>query len=77
MKVKVNKDICLACGACTAIAQDFFEISDEDGVAVPSNNGSETFNKEENSNIVTDEFKDSVLEAADSCPVGAIEIIEE
>ena len=32
MKAKVNKDICIGCGACTAIACNFFEIGD-DGLA--------------------------------------------
>ena len=33
MKVKVNKDICIGCGACAAIVPDVFELED-DGLAV-------------------------------------------
>ena len=32
MKVKVNPDVCIGCGACQAIAPDVFEIND-DGIA--------------------------------------------
>ena len=72
MKAKVNKDICIGCGACTAIASDFFEIGD-DRLA-------ETINPEDTENKIkeiTEENKVDVLDAADGCPVGAIEIIEE
>ncbi|HOB26157.1 MAG TPA: ferredoxin [Bacilli bacterium] len=36
MKVKVNSDICIGCGACVAIAPDTFEFSDE-GTSVVKN----------------------------------------
>ena len=29
MKVKVNEDACIGCGACAAIAPEIFEINDE------------------------------------------------
>ena len=29
MKVKVNKDACIGCGACAAICDEVFEINDE------------------------------------------------
>lgn len=32
MEVKVNKDKCIGCGACTAICPDVFEF-DDDGLA--------------------------------------------
>ena len=58
-KIKVNEN-CIGCGACTAIASDFFEFSDE-GYATPI--------KEE-----VEEITDDVKEAAEGCPVSAIEI---
>ena len=33
MKLKVNKDLCIGCGACQAICEEVFEITDE-GYAV-------------------------------------------
>ena len=71
MKAKVNKDVCIGCGACCAIASNFFEIGD-DGLA-------ETINPEEVENKVKnidEEDKTDVLDAADGCPVGAIEVTE-
>ena len=72
MKCFTNKDVCIGCGACTAIADNVFTIGD-DGLA-------ETINPEDTDKkikIVTEDDKDNVIDAAESCPVGAIEIIEE
>ncbi len=63
MKVKVNRDSCIGCGACAAICDDVFEIDDE---------GLSTVKKEE----VEDDKKQEVQDAADSCPTGAIEVDE-
>jgi len=59
MKVDVNKDICIGCGACCAIADQVFTIGD-DGLAEVKNDA----------NI--SEQKDDIIDAADSCPTGAI-----
>ncbi len=60
MKVRVNPDVCIGCGACHAIAPDVFDMNDE-GVAEA---------------IVKDEVNEDVLEdavdAKEGCPVGAI-----
>lgn len=63
MKAKVNKDICIGCGACQAIVPDVFELED-DGLATA---------KVES---ISEELKDEVTDAAESCPTGAIEIEE-
>lgn len=63
MKVKVNKDACIGCGACAAICDEIFEINDE---------GLSDAKVEE----VKEELQDEVRDAADSCPTGAIEIEE-
>lgn len=63
MKVKVNRDSCIGCGACAAICDDVFEIDDE---------GLSTVKKEE----VEEDKKQEVQDAADSCPTGAIEVDE-
>lgn len=59
MKVKVSKDECIGCGACQAIS-DVFEI-EADGLAAAKNE-------------VTEENKDDVIDASESCPTGAIKI---
>ncbi len=63
MKVKVNKDACIGCGACEQICRDVFEINDE---------GLSEAKVEE----VKEELQDEVRDAADSCPTGAIEVNE-
>lgn len=71
MKCFVKKDTCIGCGACTAIASDVFQIGD-DGLA-------ETINPEDVENKVKEinnDVKDDVIDAAESCPVGAIEVEE-
>lgn len=59
MKVEVNKDACIGCGACAAICPDVFEMDDE---------GLSSVIKEE----ISDDLKEDVEEAVDSCPTSAI-----
>ena len=61
MKVKVNKDACIGCGACHQICDKVFDFNDE-GFA---------YAKLE---TVPSELQEEVQEAADSCPTSAIEI---
>ena len=75
MKARVNKDVCIGCGACTGIADNIFEIGD-DGLAqtkCPYVQGQEEKMLKE----ISDDEKDNVIDAYESCPVGAIEISEE
>ena len=58
MKVKVNEDACIGCGACCAIADSIFEIGD---------NGLSEVKKEE----VQEDEKQAVRDAAEACPTGA------
>ncbi len=58
MKVIVNQDACIGCGACTAIAEGVFNIND-DGL-------SEVVGE------VNDSNADAVKEAIESCPTAAI-----
>ncbi len=73
MKVRVNKDICIGCGACTCIADTTFEIGD-DGLAEAM---APYIDEDTKTKEVTEEVKTDVLDAADGCPVGAIEVVEE
>lgn len=63
MKVNVNKDACIGCGACAAICDTVFELDDE-GLSVAK--------KEE----VAAEDEQAVRDSAESCPTGAIEVEE-
>ena len=60
MKVKVNQDACIGCGACTAIAEGVFEMNDE-GLS------------QAKTETVAEDKVDAVKEAMESCPTSAIE----
>jgi ferredoxin len=62
MKVKVDADLCTACGVCEEICPEVFEVTEE--VA------------ELKADEVPAEHEDSCRESAESCPTEAI-IIEE
>lgn len=59
MKLVVDKDICIGCGACAAICPDVFEIDDE-GLATSI------------ANEVAEEVMDDAIDAKEGCPVDAI-----
>ena len=61
MKVSVNKDACMGCGACTVTCSNVFEIGD-DGYA--------TVKVAE----VAEEDQNSVVEAKEQCPTDAISV---
>ncbi|MEG1495145.1 MAG: ferredoxin [Bacilli bacterium] len=61
MKVKVLKESCIGCGACQAISSSTFELGD-DGLA------------EVIVDSIAKEKEIEVLDAAESCPTGAIEV---
>ena len=63
-KIKVNKEVCIGCGACTAIASDVFKF-DDDGYAYTDPEKNIIDNMDE-------EIKSDCLDALESCPVGAI-----
>ena len=59
MKVKVNQDACIGCGACMSIADDVFEMDDQGLSSVKVSE-------------VPEDAVESVKEAVESCPTGAI-----
>lgn len=59
MKLRVNKDVCIGCGACQAICPEVFQI-DEDGLAIAK--------AEPNEKNIED-----AMDAKEGCPVSAIE----
>ena len=63
MKAKVNKNICIGCGACTQIAESVFEFG-SDGLA----------EVKKDVKGIKQEDEEFVLDAEGSCPVGAITI---
>ncbi len=64
MKVKVNQEVCIGCGACVAIAEDVFEINDEGLSKVKVE-------------VVPEGSEENAKEAINSCPTTAIEEVKE
>ena len=62
-KVRVNREVCIGCGACQGIASNIFEI-DEEGLATVI----------EGSDIK--ESEEEIQDAAEMCPTSAIVIDE-
>ncbi len=60
MKLEVNKDLCIGCGACQATAPNVFEI-DDDGLAKVK------------VNEVVEEDREDAIDALEGCPTSAIE----
>ena len=60
MKVKVNQDVCIGCGLCAGLAAALFELTDEGKAQALVDE------------VPVDE-EANAEEAANSCPVGAIE----
>ena len=63
MKLKVNKELCIGCGACQAVAYEVFEI-DDDGLA--------TVKCDE----VPEELMEDATDALEGCPTDAIEEVK-
>lgn len=63
MKIKVNQETCVGCGACVGVAEDLFEIQDS---------GLSHAKKEE----VPKDKEEQAQEAIGVCPTGAIEEVK-
>ena len=63
MKVRVNEDECIGCGYCEGVCEEVFNL--EDGV----------------SHVIASEIKDALIdtvhEAIEGCPTGAIKEVDE
>ena len=63
MKVKVNQEKCIGCGACPSLVPDVFDFND-DGLAHVI------------TDTVPKDLEDDVKDALNNCPVEAIEEIK-
>ncbi|MEN3013753.1 MAG: ferredoxin [Endomicrobiia bacterium] len=61
MKVKIDKDLCTACGLCADTCPEVFEMGEDSAIV--------------KTDVVPVEYEDKVKEAAENCPTEAI-IIE-
>jgi ferredoxin len=70
MKLKVDKEKCIGCGACIGIAPEVYEFDDEGFARVKKT--------EEDKEIeINEENKDAAIEALENCPTEAIAEIKE
>ena len=69
MKTFVEKDLCIACGACGAVAPDVFDY-DDDGIAY------NILDNNQNTAVIPEDMEDDVRDSADGCPTDAIKIEE-
>lgn len=60
MKVKIDKDLCTACGLCADTCPEVFEMGEDSAVV--------------KTEIVPSEYEEKVKEAAQNCPTEAIKI---
>ena len=66
-KTFVNKEACIGCGTCTAMASEVFGF-DDDGLA---------YNILGDDTILPEEYEESVEQAKDFCPTNAIIVNKE
>lgn len=73
-KVKVDRDLCIGAATCVAIAPNTFELDSEGKAVIKKKDSSLTsdFVKYEDIN----DAEENILNAAKSCPVNAIVIVE-
>ncbi|MFA6552866.1 MAG: ferredoxin [Patescibacteria group bacterium] len=62
MKIHLDRDKCISAGTCVAIAPEVFELDQEGKVKMKNENGADD---------------QTILDAAKSCPVLAIELYED
>lgn len=65
LKVKVDRSLCIGAATCVAIAPNTFELDSEGKAVIKKKDGTTTSDSETN-----------ILNAAKSCPVSAIIIVE-
>ena len=61
MKVKVDENKCIGCGACQAMCPDVFEFNDDGIMGVKIEE-------------IDDNIREDVVDAKEGCPVEAIDI---
>ena len=61
-KIKIDREICIGCGLCAALAEKTFKIDNEGKSVVKHKTG---------------DSKENISSAANSCPVNAIKISQE
>jgi len=73
-KVKVNKETCIACGVCWALAPDVFELDPASGKTRIKDPYRKNDTPTESEGEIPDSLADAAKNAAASCPTGSITV---
>lgn len=73
-KVKVDRELCIGAASCVAVAPNAFDLDSEGKAVIKKKDGNQTSDFVNYSDINDNEA--NILNAAKSCPVNAIVIVE-
>lgn len=73
-KVKVDRSLCIGAASCNAVAPNTFELDSEGKSTIKNKNGTKSSELTAFSDI--DDTPENIINAAKSCPVNAIVVIE-
>ena len=73
-KVKVDRSLCIGAASCVAVAPNTFELDNEGKAVIKKKDGTTTSDFVSFQDINEDE--NTIINAAKSCPVNAIIIVE-
>ncbi len=74
LKVKVDRELCIGAASCIAVAPNTFELDSEGKAVIKKKDGTMTSDYVNYADIADEEG--NILNAAKSCPVNAIVIVE-
>ncbi|MFA6522007.1 MAG: ferredoxin [Patescibacteria group bacterium] len=74
--IKVDPDLCIGAASCVAVADETFHLNDENKAEVLDHGKAETPTYERTLEVTEDE-KNTIILAAQSCPTLAIAIFDE
>ena len=77
LKIKVDPDLCIGAASCVTIAPETFQMNDENKAYVLDHGTEPTERTYERDIEVTEEEKENMILAAQSCPTLAIFIYDE
>ncbi len=75
-KVRVDKTLCIGCGACWALAPSVFEEDPESYKSRIKEPYRKTDSDDESTGEIPDNLLDDAKKAAEGCPTGAISVEE-
>lgn len=75
-KVRVDKTLCIGCGACWALATSVFEEDQENYKCRVKEPYRKTDSEDESTGEIPDNLIGEAKEAAEGCPTGAISLEE-